>query len=155
MYLNCMFYTILWFLISCLLFTAWSFIRDITYCLNHSRHHKGVMVSAWQYIYIYTLVLPIYVLFLCDFTCVVWLMGQLWPFCVNKMTTTTTSPLQRNKHRHTRVGVWNLYLNSVGENNSLGHNKNGGSTTPLSVADTCIYWNTLEVGDVILDRLLF
>ena len=49
------------------------------------RHH-GVCVT----ISIYTLVLPIYVLFLCDFTCVVWLMGQLWPFCVNKMTTTTT-----------------------------------------------------------------
>ena len=84
------FIPILWFLISCLLFTAWSFIKDITYCLNYSRHHKGVMVSAWQ-ISIYTLVLPIYVLFLCAFTCVVWLMGQLWPFCVNKMTTTTTT----------------------------------------------------------------
>ena len=68
------------------------------YCMKlYQRHHllsksfsppqrrHGVCVT----ISIYTLVLPIYVLFLCDFTCVVWLMGQLWPFCVNKMTTTT------------------------------------------------------------------
>ena len=74
------------------------------YCMKfYQRHHlmsksfsppqrrHGVCVT----ISIYTLVLPIYVLFLCDFTCVVWLMGQLWPFCVNKMTTTTTTAIIR------------------------------------------------------------
>ena len=89
MYLNCMFYA--HFMILDIMFTF--------YCMKfYQRHHlmsksfsppqrrHGVCVT----ISIYTLVLPIYVLFLCDFTCVVWLMGQLWPFCVNKMTTTTT-----------------------------------------------------------------
>ena len=59
-----------------------------------SQRCHGVCVT----ISIYTLVLPIHVHVLCDFTCVVWLMGQLWPFCVNKMTTATTYRLTFNEH---------------------------------------------------------
>ena len=61
LYHNCMFYTQTWFLISCLRFTAWSFMRDIIYCLNYSCHHKGVMLSALQYLYICS-----FYLFLCS-----------------------------------------------------------------------------------------
>ena len=64
---------ILLFFISCLLFTAWSFIRDITYCLNHSRHHKGVMVSAWQYLYIRS-----FNLFMCSFYVILHVLYDSW-----------------------------------------------------------------------------
>ena len=67
------FIPILWFLISCLLFTAWSFIRDITYCLNHSRHHKGVIVSAWQYLYIRS-----FYLFMCSFYVILHVLYDSW-----------------------------------------------------------------------------
>ena len=67
------FIPILWLLISCLLFTAWSFIRDITYCLNHSRHHKGVMVSAWQYLYIRS-----FYLFICSFYVILHVLYDSW-----------------------------------------------------------------------------
>ena len=67
------FIPILWFLISYLLFTAWSFISDITYCRNYSRHHKGVMVSAWQYLYIRS-----FYLFMCSFYVILYVLYDSW-----------------------------------------------------------------------------
>ena len=112
MYLNCMFYT--HFMILNIMFTF--------YCMKfYQRHHllsksfsppqrrHGVCVT----ISIYTLVLPIYVLFLCDFTCVIWLMGQLWPFCVNKMTTTTMMMMvtftKTSKFKKKNAWYWEFY----------------------------------------------
>ena len=89
LYLNCMFYTHFMILDIMFIFYCMKFYQRhylLSKVFSPSQRCHGVYVT----ISIYTLVLLIYVLFLCDFTCVVWLMGQLWPFCVNKMTTTTT-----------------------------------------------------------------
>ena len=71
------FIPILWFLISWSFIryidTAWSFIRYITYCLYYSRHHKVVMVSAWQYLYIRS-----FYLFMCSFYVILHVLYDSW-----------------------------------------------------------------------------
>ena len=96
LYLNCMFYTQLMILDIMFTFYCMKFYQRhylLSKLFSPSQRCHGVCMTKS----IYTLVLPIYVLFLCDFTCVVWLMGQLWPFCVNKMTTTTTQIRYKSK----------------------------------------------------------
>ena len=94
------------------------------YCMKFYQRHHLMSKSFWPpqrrhgvcvTISIYTLVLPIYVLFLCDFTCVVWLMGHLWPFCVNKMTTTTTTTTTRNIFSHQTIHgtIESIFYNAI------------------------------------------
>ena len=73
------FIPIIWFYLSCSLFTAWSFlIRDITYCLNYFGHHTGVMVSVWQYLYICSFYLRMCSFFILHVLCDSWVSHDLF-----------------------------------------------------------------------------